>query len=165
MAARRQDIVDEIPNLRRLATMLVKGNSAAADDLVQETLLRALRFAETYQGGASLRTWLSRVMVNVFRSEMRRVAKQRSHLDTLPKEEPAQPARQVERLEVIDALQALSALPEDQRVPIALVATGDMTYAEAAEALDVKMGTLMSRIARGRAAMRAKLDGEGKGKS
>jgi len=161
MTAGRQDIVDEIPNLRRFARVLVKGDMATADDLVQETLLRALRSAETYRGGSSVRTWLSSIMLNTFRSDRRRAARHRNHLDTLPEGEPTEPARQVQRLEVKDALAVLADLPEDQRLPIALVATGHMSYSEAADALDVKLGTLMSRIARGRATMRAKLEGEG----
>lgn len=162
MAAGRNDIVEEIPNIRRFARMLCKGDSVAADDLVQETLLRALRSADGFAGDASVRTWLGTIMLNVLRSDKRRAARWRDHAETMPVEEPSQPARQVQRLEVKDALAVLADLPEEQRVPIALVATGQMTYAEAAAALNVRLGTLMSRIARGRAVMRAKLDGGAK---
>lgn len=156
----------EIPQLRRFSRVLVRGDQAAADDLVQETLLRALRSLTSFRADASLSTWLTAIMLNVHRSQ-KRVAKRKPEepeADTeLP--EPSEPARQEQRIEVMQTMDALDALPEEQRLAIALVSIHEMSYRDAAESLGVKLGTLMSRISRGRAAMRAQLEGQAGGAS
>jgi RNA polymerase sigma-70 factor (ECF subfamily) len=153
------DLEAEIPRLRRLARMLAGGDRAEADDLVQETLLRALRSIDGFRGGSSLSTWLASILVNLHRSGRRRDARRRTLMDGQRPPEEAEPARQEQRVELEETLEALAALPEDQREAIALVALEGVGYAEAAEVLGVKLGTLMSRIARGRKAMRAAMDG------
>ncbi|MEL6217169.1 MAG: sigma-70 family RNA polymerase sigma factor [Pseudomonadota bacterium] len=170
---------EEIPRLRRFARLLTRGDASRADDLVQETLLRALRSLESYREDAGLGTWMTSIMLNLHRSEHRQEVRRRAQLSAhfdgeavaLPRArsadgadetvipEPSEPARQEQRLEVAQTLEALGGLPEDQRVPIALVAVGQMSYADAARTLGIKLGTLMSRISRGRAAMRARLEG------
>jgi len=97
--------------------------------------------------------------VNLHRSERRKAAVRLRWLERQPKAEPAEPARQEQRLEVSQTLEALDALSDDQRAAIAMISVGGASYAEAAEALDVPLGTLMSRISRGRAIMRRRLDG------
>ena len=153
------DIAGELPRLRRVARVLTRGDAAQADDLVQETLLRALKAADGFRGGSTVGTWLTSILVNLHRSERRRAAVRRRWLEAQPKEEPSQPARQEQSLEVAQTLEALNALSEDQRAAIAMISVGGASYAEAAEALGVPLGTLMSRISRGRAAMRRAMDG------
>ncbi|MEO0681131.1 MAG: sigma-70 family RNA polymerase sigma factor, partial [Pseudomonadota bacterium] len=147
------------PSTERVARLLTRGNAAEADDLVQEALLRALRSVDGFDGRASLGTWLTSILVNLHRSEKRRAAVRRRWLERQPRDEPAEPARQEQRLEVAQTLEALDGLSEDQRAAIAMISVGGASYAEAAEALGVPLGTLMSRIARGRAMMRRRLDG------
>jgi RNA polymerase sigma-70 factor (ECF subfamily) len=152
----------EIPRLRRFARLLARGDGARADDLVQETLLKALGALDGFREEAGLGTWLTTIMLNVHRSEHRRQTRARAHAEREAQAgaiEPAEPARQEQRLEVEQTLAALDALPEEQRLAISLVSVGEMSYADAAQVLGVKLGTLMSRISRGRAAMRARLDG------
>jgi RNA polymerase sigma-70 factor (ECF subfamily) len=155
------DIAAELPRLRRVARVLTRGDAAEADDLVQETLLRALRAADGFRGGSTVGTWLVSILVNLHRSERRRAAVRRRWLEAQPKQEPSQPARQEQSLEVAQTLQALDALSEDQRAAIAMISVGGASYAEAAEALGLPLGTLMSRISRGRAAMRRAMEGTG----
>lgn len=143
-----------------MARLTTGGNAADADDLVQETLLKAMVNIDSFRGEAGLRTWLTKIMVNVHRSDKRRAAVRARYLEAQPKDEPAMPARQVDALEVSDTLDALRELPEDQRMAIAAVAGGEMSYAQAADALGVKLGTFMSRISRGREALRRRVDGE-----
>ena len=139
------------------------GNAADADDLVQETLLKAMSKIDSFRGDATARTWLTTIMVNTHRSERRRASVKARYMvepaaDAEPIE-PVAPARQESQIEVAETLAALRTLPEEQRLAIAAVAGGNMSYAEAAEALGVKLGTFMSRISRGRSALRRKVDG------
>lgn len=161
MSQRRiqEDLAAHIPWLRRYARLLVGRDAHEADDLVQETLLRAIRSIDRFREGAELRAWLTAIMVNAFRSDRRRAATRRAWLAAQPGGEPATRARQVDRLEVQAVARALAALPPEQREAVALVALGDVRYADAAKALNLKLGTFMSRIARGRAALRRLLDG------
>ncbi len=155
---RSAELAAEIPRLRRFARLLTRGDTAQADDLVQETLLRALRSIESFREEAGLGTWMTTIMLNIHRSEHRRQARRSAEPEEAAPE-PSEPARQEQRIEVRDTLAALGALPEEQRLAIALVSVQDMSYAEAARTLGIKLGTLMSRISRGRAAMRARLEG------
>lgn len=140
---------------------MLTGNHAEADDLVQETLLRALRSLDGFGERSSLGTWLSSILINIHRSERRRAARRRVLLDEQPPPSESVGAAQEHRVELAETLAALDDLPEEQREAIALVALGGVTYAEAAEVLGVKLGTLMSRISRGRGAIRARIDGAG----
>ncbi|MEM1314070.1 MAG: sigma-70 family RNA polymerase sigma factor [Pseudomonadota bacterium] len=153
------DIAQELPRLRRVARVLTRGDAAEADDLVQETLLRALKAADGFRGASKVGTWLTSILVNLHRSARRRAVVRRRWLDAQPREEPTEPARQEQSLEVKQTLQALDALSGEQRAAIAMISVGGASYAEAAEALGVPLGTLMSRISRGRAAMRKAMEG------
>jgi RNA polymerase sigma-70 factor (ECF subfamily) len=158
---RRGAVAAEIPRLRRFARVLARGDAAQADDLVQETLLRALGSLDGFREDAGLATWMTRIMLNIHRSEHRRTARRRAYEARVGGEEPVEPARQELRAEVAATLDALDALPEDQRVAVALVAARGLTYAQAAETLGVPLGTLMSRVSRGRAAIRRRVEGTG----
>src|SRR5258705_13345937 len=149
-------LVDLIPRLRRYARALVS-DRASADDLVQDTLERAWSKLHLYRRGTDLRAWLFTVMHNVYVNQ-RRAARINVPLDEeMP--ELAQPARETDTLMLRDLDAAIRRLPPDQREVLLLVALEDMSYAEAAEALEIPIGTVMSRLARAREKLRAMLSG------
>lgn len=144
----------EIPHLRRYA-MALCGDDAEADDLVQDCLERALRKRWLWLRQGRLRSWLFRVLYRVHLNRRRDGRRERAHLslDELAVE-PAQVARQVLRVECLDMLSAMQRLPEEQRNAILLIALEDLSYEEAAWVLRIPIGTLRSRIARGRGTLR-----------
>ena len=151
-----ESIVELIPRLRRYARALA-GERTAADDLVQDTLERAWSKLHLYRRGTDLRAWLFTVMHNVFVNQ-RRAARSTTPLDDeMP--ELAQPARESDTLVLRDLDAAIRRLPSDQREVLLLVALEDMSYAEAADALEIPIGTVMSRLARAREKLRAMLAG------
>jgi RNA polymerase sigma factor (sigma-70 family) len=151
-----ESMVELIPRLRRYARALA-GDRASADDLVQDTLERAWTKLHLYRRGTDLRAWLFTVMHNVYVNQ-RRAARPTSPLDEdLP--ELAQPARETDTLVLRDLDAAIRRLPPDQREVLLLVALEDMSYEEAAHALEIPIGTVMSRLARAREKLRAMLSG------
>ncbi|MEL6265766.1 MAG: sigma-70 family RNA polymerase sigma factor [Pseudomonadota bacterium] len=155
---RRHAVEAEIPKLRRFARMLAR-NDPEADDLVQETLLRAIAKFDSFDGRAALGTWLCQILVNLHRSRHRQDARRRELLEERGADEDRVAARQEHAVELRQTLDALDRLPGDQREAIVLVAVDGVSYAEAAAILGVKLGTLMSRISRGRATIRAEMEG------
>ncbi|MCL5777555.1 RNA polymerase sigma factor [Limibaculum sp. FT325] len=155
-----RELVDHIRALRRYARVLI-GSPADADDLVQETLKRALLYIDGASRIDNLRAYLFRILHNARNDAL----KQRLAAGTpVPVEEArllAVELPQVDRIacrQVVDAIQCLS---EEHRRVILLVAVEGMSYREAAEALDLPVGTVMSRLNRARAALRATLGMEG----
>ena len=137
------------------------GNSDDAQDLVQEVLLKVRKGLETYKPG-SLEGWLSRITTNTFLDETRR--RRRRPVDLLPEDPdrvlPAGPAADVAlAAEVLpdDVQQALARLPEEYRVAVVLCDVVGLSYQEIGESLDVPVGTVRSRIHRGRALLRKSL--------
>ena len=153
---RRQDIVAEIPRLRRYARALT-GEAVRADDLVQDTLERALGKWSLW-GAGNLRAWLFSIMHNLFVNQARS-----PRLVDYPGDEalPDLPTRatQNDALELRDFAHSLSRLPEEQREVVLLVALEDLSYGDTAKVLGVPVGTVMSRLSRGRERLRALLDG------
>ena len=134
------------------------GHEADAQDLVQDVLLRVRRGLETYRPG-SMEGWLSRITTNVFLDEMRR--RQRRPTDALPVDServlPTAPApdEALAASELPDDVeQALQRLPEEFRTAVVLCDVAGLSYAEIADALDVPVGTVRSRIHRGRGMLR-----------
>lgn len=153
-------IARELPRLRRFARALT-GETSAADDLVQDTLERALRRRSQLRRQDKPRSWLFKIMHNIhrdrFRAEGRR-PKQVDSDDDLPGRELSESPRQIGLIFARDVLEALSALPTDRREVLALVAVEGCSYREAADILGIPVGTLMSRLARARKQLRAELD-------
>ena len=152
-------LIAELPRLRRYARALV-GDRGLADDLVQDTLERAWAQAHRWQPGTNLRGWLLAIMHN-----LRVDALRRSRFDADPIDDEAVAAvptraTQDDRLELAGLAAALEQVPETQRAVLLLVGLEEMTYAEIAATLDVPIGTVMSRLARGRERLRAVLDGD-----
>ena len=147
-----EDLPLHVAALRRYALALT-GRRFEAEDLVQETLTRAIAAAPSFRRGGNLRGWLFTIMHNAFISSVRaRRAADRALGDDRP--EFSQTAPQLDRLEVRDVLAALARLPEAQRAALVLIALEDFSYSDAARVLGMPLGTLMSRLARGREALR-----------
>lgn len=145
------EIKVHIASLRRYALVLTR-DADAAEDLVQETLVKGIAKADTLDATSDLRPWLFRIMHNTHVSGLRRAQVRKAAEPDLP--EPVTPERQHRHVELQQVLDALDQLPDAQRRPIVLVALEDMSYAEAARSLDVPLGTFMSRLGRGRQALR-----------
>ncbi|MFZ5465838.1 MAG: RNA polymerase sigma factor [Pseudomonadota bacterium] len=146
-----------IPRLRRYARALV-GDGGAADDLVQDTLERAWSKIHLWQRGAALRPWLFGIMHNLHIDQLRRRHGATVSLDELDVEIPVR-ATQDDMSDMHDLQGALRLLPLEQREVLLLVAVEQMTYKDAARALGIPPGTLMSRLARGRERLRTLLEG------
>ncbi len=152
------DLVEHIPRLRRYARALTR-EPAAADDLVQDTLERALNKLDLWRPGSDLRAWLFTLMHNLFVNRVRAQAPSTFPLDEVT-DMPVQ-GGQMEAMAVRDIHAALLRLPDDQREVILLVGLEQFGYAEAARILDLPIGTVMSRLSRGRERMRQMLAGDG----
>ena len=151
-------IVACIPSLRRYARGLVP-DAARADDLVQDTLERAWGRFSLWQRRGEIRAWMFGIMHNHFIDGVRarRSRPEDSAGDDLP--EVAQRATQADRIEVHDLDRVLQRLPPDQREILLLVAVEQMSYLEAAAAVGVPVGTVMSRLSRARERLRYELQG------
>jgi len=131
-----------------------------ADDIVQETMLRALRFETQYRAGTNLRAWVSQVLMSVFLTQCRRNKRERQALNRLTHDPCAWPKRDMPR--VMQSLSArpagaLASLPESYRSAIQLVDVQGMSYRQAATCLNIPLGTIMSRLHRGRKLLAALL--------
>ena len=152
-----QSIAPHIPRLRRYARALA-GDQHAADDLVQDTLERALNKHHLWRPGSDLRAWLFAIMHNVFVNQLR--ARQAHPEAALDEDDlPAVPSVQGARLEIRDLESALALLPPEQREIVLLVGLEQFSYAEAAKSLDIPIGTVMSRLFRGRERLRTLITG------
>lgn len=153
-------LMQYLPRLRRYARALT-GDAAAADDLVQDTLERALLKQALWREGSDLRAWLFTVMHNVFINQVRGAAAGRTvPLDEALAQSQLAAARAGDRLDIRDLDAALQALPEEQRSVLLLVGMEQLSYDEAARVLEIPVGTVMSRLSRGRERLRRLLQGE-----
>jgi RNA polymerase sigma-70 factor (ECF subfamily) len=151
----RQGIQAAIPALRRYARALTR-DAEAADDLVQDTLVRALRSQHLFHGG-DIRSWLFTILTNLNRNRLRSLAR-RPVLTPIDEADP--PGASGSEAGGRDIERALASLVDDQREALLLVALEGLSYREVAEVQGVPIGTVMSRLARARAQIRAYLDGE-----
>ena len=157
-----QTVIDQLAEhtagLRRYAFALT-GSQPEAEDLVQDTLVRAIAAARSFRTGGNLRAWLFSIMHNVFISGVRR---RRPPIVALNDEAAAvgQAPAQLIVLEVRDALAGLARLPEAQRAALSLIALEDFSYEQAARIQGIPLGTLMSRLARGRETLRQMMHGD-----
>jgi RNA polymerase sigma-70 factor (ECF subfamily) len=146
-----------IPHLRAFGRSL-SGNRDLADDLVQETLMKAWAARKRFQAGTNMRAWTFIILRNLFLSQMRR-ARFRGEWDELTASKLlAAPASQDRHIELADLQRALLHLPQPQREALILVGAGGFAYEEAAEICGCAVGTIKSRVARGRAALEQLMD-------
>ncbi len=147
-------IEEEIPRLRRYARALTRDVNGA-DDLVQDCLTRALSKVHLWQEGTDLRAWLFTILHNQYVNHVRRAVREGSAVglsDTEPLLTSA--PNQGKRLELRDLERAIAKLPEEQRSVLLLVGLEGMRYEEVATVLDVPVGTIRSRLSRGREMLR-----------
>ncbi len=152
-----QQVLAWVPRLRRYARALA-GNRDDADDLVQDTLERACAKSGLWHGVADMRAWLFGIMHNLHVDGIRRPRLATVVLDDDTPEAPVAPT-QGDRLAVLDLQAALEQLPIEQREIMLLVALEDMSYAEVAATLGIPIGSVMSRLSRGRERLRALMEG------
>ena len=152
-----QQLLTWVPRLRRYARALA-GNRDDADDLVQDTLERAWAKSGRWHGVADMRAWLFSIMHNLHVDGIRRPKLATVLMDDDTPEVAVEPT-QGERLAVLDLQAALDLLPIEQKQIVLLVALEDMAYADVAVALGIPVGTVMSRLSRGRERLRALMEG------
>ena len=155
----KHPIVDHIPSLRRYARALTGGRPDDADDLVQDTLERAYAKWHLWRIGSELRPWLFSIMHNLFVNQVTQLKSHASHasLDDMP--EIATRATQSDRLEGLEIAAAVTRLSPELRAVLVMVTLEEFSYAQTAKALDIPIGTVMSRLARARQGLKEFMEG------
>ena len=147
-------IATEIPRLQRYARLLTR-DRVAAEDLVQDCLARALSKVHLWERGTDLRAWLFTILHNQYVNFVRRSARECAMLGwSEPEPRLGAGADQIHILELRDLERALAHLPQEQRTILLLVAVEGLRYDEVARVLDVPVGTVRSRLSRGRETLR-----------
>lgn len=143
----------EAPRLRRFAIALT-GNVDRGDDLLQDTLERALRKRRLWRRTGSVKNWLFKLLYRLYLNQRERERVERNALTTVESREMrVTPASQEGHVEMLNIAAALRELPTDQREAVILVGLEGLAYDEAADVLGVPIGTLKSRLYRGREAL------------
>ena len=156
----RSELALVIPQLRAFGRSL-SGNRDLADDLVQETLMKAWAARRRFQAGTNMRAWTFIILRNLFLSQMRRSRFTGDWDDLVADRLLAAPAGQDRQVELGDVERALQHLPQSQREALILVGAGGFAYEEAADICGVAVGTIKSRVARGRVALEGLINGGG----
>ena len=138
-----------IPNLRAFA-MSLSGNADRADDLVQETVMRAMANIDSFTPGTNMAAWLFTILRNLFRSQYRKRRREVEDPDGSYLASLKMPPEQFGRLEFKELIEALAKLPHVQREALLLVAASGFSYDEAAAICEVAVGTIKSRVSRAR---------------
>lgn len=154
-----QLIVEQIPRLRRYARALIRGDHSRADDLVQDCLERAWSRWHLWRRGSDLRAWLFTIMHNLYVNDLRRYREGPSFvsLDNEHDNIAMDGTRTEETLVLDDLHAAIGTLAPEQREVILLVSLEGLRYEEVAKVLAIPVGTVMSRLSRGRRQLRAQL--------
>jgi RNA polymerase sigma-70 factor (ECF subfamily) len=160
MSVYREDVVALVPQLRAFARSLTAGHTALADDLVQDTILKALEAQDQFTAGTNLRAWLFTILRNRHLSLLRRQRTRNEigndDLDCFG----AVPAFQESRLEVVAFRRAFARLSEAHRTVLVLVCVEGLPYDQVARIMKCEVGTVKSRVNRARAALKRMLLGE-----
>lgn len=150
----RFDIIGQLGSLRRYARSLTR-DSAEAEDLVHDALVRAYERRGTFRSGGNLRAWLLSIVHNAFIDRLRSRKSEAVRIEQAEYlADASMQAPQEHSVRLAQVREAFFKLPEEQRSALHLVAIEGLTYSQAAEASGVPLGTLMSRIGRARAALR-----------
>jgi RNA polymerase sigma-70 factor (ECF subfamily) len=147
--ALRDDILAAVPGLRAFAVSLA-GNTDRADDLVQDTLVRAVSNIHRFEVGTNLNAWLFTILRNLFHSEYRKRRREIEDADGSYAARLSVPPEQGVRLDFEDFRKALAGIPLDQREALLLVGAEGLSYEEAAQVCGVAVGTVKSRVNRAR---------------
>jgi RNA polymerase sigma-70 factor (ECF subfamily) len=145
----RDVMLAAIPSLRAFA-MSLSGNADRADDLVQETVMRAMANINTFTPGTNMSAWLFTILRNLFRSQYRKRRREVEDADGSYQASLKLPPEQFGRLEFKELIEALAKLPYVQREALLLVAASGFSYEEAAAICGIAVGTVKSRVSRAR---------------
>jgi RNA polymerase sigma-70 factor, ECF subfamily len=154
------DLVAAVPRLRRFAYALT-GSMEDGDELVQAACERALRNEAKFREGTRMDSWLFRIAQNLWRDSKRRERTRGSEIDPDDvglSDEGISSRRPEDRMMLASVRDAVATLTRDQRLVLALVAVDGMSYRQAAEVMDVPVGTVMSRLSRARAQLSAMIE-------
>lgn len=157
----RDELLSLLPRLRRFARGLT-GSATIADDLVQETCLRALERWHRWTPGTSLSSWTFKIMHNLWIDDRRRTARRPTVSDSVLAEraDEIDPTAMFEARDAMKVIEkGIAALPEEQRAVLLLVTFEDLSYAEAARVLEIPIGTVMSRVSRARQKLLGAVEG------
>lgn len=154
-----RSMMSAIPSLRAFAISLT-GHADRADDLVQDTVMRAWAHAGSFQAGTNMKAWLFTILRNLFTSEYRKRRREVEDVDGEYANTLASPAEQEGHVSFNDLREALAKLPDDQREAVLLVGASGFSYEEAAEICGCAVGTIKSRVNRGRARLSLLMFGE-----
>jgi RNA polymerase sigma-70 factor, ECF subfamily len=145
----REDLLAAVPSLRAFAISLC-GNVDQADDLLQETLYRALANINSFQPGTNMSAWLFTILRNLFRSDYRKRRREVEDADGSYAESLKSYPEQEGKVEFEELREALKKLPSDQREALILIGASGFSYEEAAKICDCAVGTIKSRVNRAR---------------
>ena len=145
----RDEILDHLPSLRAFAMSLTR-NSAQADDLVQDSIEKAWKNMDKFQPGSNMRAWLFTILRNTFYSHRRKARREVPDVDGILAESLSEKPEHDGRLAMKDFEKAFAHLPDEQREALILVGASGFSYEEAADMCGVAVGTIKSRINRGR---------------
>lgn len=155
----KHDLLELIPFLRAFARSLC-GNQETADDLAQETLVKAWQARDMFAPGTNLKAWLFTILRNQFYSDRRRAWRQAPWDQEAAERIPGSAGEQSWAAELSDTARALSCLSDEQREALILVGAGGFSYEDAARICNCAVGTVKSRVARARKSLLAILEGE-----
>lgn len=155
----RDQLIAAIPGLRAFG-MSLTARADQADDLVQETLMKAWNHQDSYENGTNLRAWLYTILRNEFYSQIRKRRREVEDADGEYAAKVATAGGQESNLEMADLRLALLKLPEDQREAIILVGASGFSYQEAAQISGAAIGTVKSRVSRARDRLATLLGGD-----
>ncbi len=145
----KRELLAALPNLRAFAVSLV-GRHDRADDLVQDTIMKAWAKQESFEIGTNIKAWLIKILLNSFYSQMRKNGREVQDSDGILTERLSVHPSQHGALDLQDFRIALNRLPPDQREAIILVGASGFSYEEAAEICNCAVGTIKSRVSRAR---------------
>lgn len=155
----KQQLVESIPMLRGFARSL-SGNRDRADDLVQETLAKAIANRDKFRIGTNLHAWLVTILRNQYYSEGRRRWREVADVDGAFAARLADLPAHDGRMQLQDFLSAMQLLPDEQREALILIGASGLSYEEAADILGTRVGTVKSRVSRARTRLEAVLSGK-----
>ena len=149
MSEFKDALLAAMPAVRAFARTFER-NEARADDLVQETLMKAWAARERFQTGTNMKAWLFTILRNQYISQYRKARREAEDVDGYLTESLTEKGRQEGHMAMLDLRAALAELPHDQREALILVGAAGMAYDEAAEIVGVRPGTIKSRVSRAR---------------
>lgn len=153
----RDELVSHLPAMRAFALSLTR-NSATADDMVQDTVVKAWTNIDKFQVGTNMRAWLFTILRNTFYSSRRKLNREVADVDGVFAETLSVKPEHDGKLQMSDFKVAFEQLPDEQREALILVGASGFSYEEAAEMCGVAIGTIKSRANRGRARLAELLD-------